>query len=381
MPAITSLTLSNFRSYYHTTFDLLPNPVALVGANGSGKTNILEALSFLAPGRGLRRAKLHVIRNNKNTSYHDWGVRAVVQKLDYKTCISTGYQGSVDNSETLKIKRIIKIDDVLQSNQSSLLDLLNVVWLTPQMERIFSEGALERRRFIDKLVHFFDPDHSDRIARFDHFMKQRLQILKTYSINHKISLWLDALEKQLAELAIAISDSRSNLINILNTVDKDYMEIFPWLHLQMKGIIEDWLNILPALEVEEKYMALLAETRIQDKETQTMSIGPHRSDLLVVNKTNSMAAAECSTGEQKVLLIGLILAYAYAQKTIKGTGPLLLLDEIAAHLDETKKSYLFKILLNIKSQFWLTGLTREAFSSIAQDIQFLTISKSVVYQL
>lgn len=367
--------MRNFRSYSEAGLTgLASNFVILTGSNGAGKTNILEALSYLTPGRGLRSAQLGDLQNRELRV--PWGIHAVVE---------AGF-GPVDihmNPDPVQSKRIIKIQGEQVKSQSVLGDYLSCLWLTPQMDRLFIEAASARRRFLDRMVFAFDPGHAGRITRYDHALSQRAHILHDTqlpsSCSAATSSWLDSLESQMAQSAVAITAARLDFIDRLQKVcARRPSAHFPIARLAVSGEVEDLLLTHSAAKTEQIFKEKLARLRAQDAAKGGAHVGPHRSDFLVSYEAKSMPAHECSTGEQKALLIGLILAHADLIRAERGSAPILLLDEVAAHLDPTRRAALYDMLEHLKAQVWMTGTEREIFKELDHRAQFFSVEHSQI---
>ncbi len=358
MSTLKALKLHNFRCYQNISIrDLVPGIVVLFGANGAGKTNILEAISLLSPGRGIRGAKVSDIQ--KNEASDPWAVAAQLQTKYEAVRLGTGLDpASVGGSE----RRLVRIDGQNVRSQSALAEYLSCVWLTPQMDRLFLDSSRERRKFLDRLVFSFDPGHSGRVTRYENALSQRSKLLKEGQCDES---WLFGLEKQMAETGIAIAAARLDFVQKLqaacSAADHVY---FPLVQLGVSGNLESLLAELPALDVENKFLQQLSESRPRDAIVGGAQHGPHKSDLLVSYAEKNMPADQCSTGEQKALLIGMILAHARLITAERGAPPILLLDEVAAHLDEARRDVLYEILQDLGAQVWLTGADRDLFKSV-----------------
>ncbi len=369
---LTTVKLHNFRCYDQVVLDNLSSGlIVLSGANGAGKTNVLEAVSLLSPGRGLRNAR--VMDMQKNDSDKPWAVAGVFQSKYEEVRLGTGLD---PNSKAGAEKRAIRINGQAAKSQAALGEYLSCVWLTPQMDRLFIDSSRERRKFLDRLVFAFDPGHSGRVTRYENALSQRSKLLKDGVSD---DAWLSGLEQQMAETAVAIAAARldfaSRLQAACEAADHSY---FPLAHFYVRGAIEELLIGSPALEVEDAFKYQLLESRARDALTGGAQSGPHKSDLKVVYAKKNMPADQCSTGEQKALLIGLILAHARLIKAERGSPPILLLDEVAAHLDEGRRSALYEILHDLGAQGWLTGTDRSLFSAIEKTAQFFDVDNSAV---
>jgi len=361
--AVTRLSLSAFRSYSNARIDLEPTsaPIVLTGPNGAGKTNILEALSFLSPGSGLRRAVLGEVSNVDMTA--PWAVATQVALGDDQVAIGTGLSPDCLTGGTMR--RIVRVDGEDQTNQSVLADMLSVVWLTPQMDRIFIEGASSRRRFLDRMVMALHPDHGRQYGAFERLMRERSKLLSDHGVKADPA-WLSALEARMAEHAVAVAIARLDYAGQLaGQIDAASDGAFPKAILALDGWIENRLDAdMPAVDAEVMYRDALLAARHTDAASGRASIGAHKMDLLVSHRVKGMRADLCSTGEQKALLIGLTLAGAKLKQAVSGTAPLVLLDEVAAHLDDVRRAALFDELSTLGSQCWLTGTDQELFQAL-----------------
>jgi DNA replication and repair protein RecF len=353
---ILRITLADYRNYQALRVDAPQRLIALTGANGAGKTNILEAISMLTPGRGLRGAEFSSI--GRNDGKGAWAVSAVTTSHRGEQQLGTAWNTSED--EGTNAARAVLVDGHLQKSSGALAGLLRVVWLTPALDRLFSGAASERRRYLDRLVALFDTEHGARINRFEKLMRERNVLLADGPFDRG---WATSLETQMAEEAVAISAARLQSISNLGTylTPTRFQGPFPWSQLSISGQLEEMVASLPALEAEDRYRKLLWDGRGIDKAAGRTLVGPHRSDLLVRHGPKNMAAEEGSTGEQKALLIGLILAQTEAIRAVTGSAPILLLDEIAAHLDKARRTALFAHLDGLKVQAWMTGTEAELF--------------------
>ncbi|HZS82225.1 MAG TPA: DNA replication/repair protein RecF [Stellaceae bacterium] len=374
--AVIRLQLSEFRSYREAQIDVEPRSVVLTGANGAGKTNLLEAISFLAPGRGLRRAKLGEIdRRETGHSQGDeiraaspWAVAATVATAQGAVRIGTGRETTPSGGE----RRAVRIDGASARSQTALAEHVNVVWLTPQMDRLFLEGAAARRRFLDRLVYGFDPAHAARCASYEQALRERSRLLREGS---RDAAWLAALEDTMARHGVAIAAARREVTERLGRACADRGGAFPGARLAMAGAVDDWLAEMPALAAEERLRGCLQASRRIDGEAAE---GPHRSDLRVRHGGSGAAAEQCSTGEQKALLIAILLAHARLQTALRGVAPIMLLDEVAAHLDRARRRALFAEIETLRVQAWLTGTEEELFAGLNGTAQFLTVRDAVV---
>ncbi len=384
-PYVARLMVSDFRCYAHAALETDPRPVVLTGANGAGKTNLLEALSFLAPGRGLRQARLAEVDRRRPAAEgaiagetRTWAVAARLGGPAGECDIGTGRDPTEDGARD---RRLLRIDGTSYRGLNGLAERLAVLWLTPQMDGLFLESKSARRRFLDRLVLCFDPGHASRLNAYEQAASERMRLLRGEmppGEGRSHSVWLDALEQQIAEQGVAIAAARLDLVARLGAVLGATEGSFPRPGLALQGEVEGWLETMPALAAEDRMRARQAAGRTLDAEAGRAHLGPHRSDLLVSFGSDGgavgMPAADCSTGEQKALLIAILLGQARLMAAERGRPPLLLLDEIAAHLDEGRRRALFDALLELGVQAWLTGTDRGLFAALGEQAQFFTVS-------
>ena len=357
--AITRLTLTDFRNYAGLRLTLDAQLVALTGANGAGKTNILEAISLLAPGRGLRGAVFEDLARQGGGG--TWAIAAEIDTANGPVTLGTGWSGQSEAGDGGS--RLVVIDGEPQKGSGALGDHMRMLWLTPAMDRLFAGPASDRRRFLDRLVTAFDPEHGSRILVFEKVMRERNLLLEE---TRPDAAWLSSLEAHMAEAAVAISAARLLGLEALQAhIDETRgQSSFPWGDVSVEGEIEARIATTPAVRVEDEYRNILRDSRGLDRAAGRTLRGPHRSDLMVVHGPKQMAAGQCSTGEQKALLIGLILAQARAVKATIGTAPVLLLDEVAAHLDRARRLSLLEALAALGSQSWMTGTDAQLFDGM-----------------
>jgi DNA replication and repair protein RecF len=366
--AVRRLELVDFRGYADLRLETETRPVVLTGPNGAGKTNLLEAISFLVPGRGLRGARLGEV--DRTGGAGPWSVVARIEAQGGAVAIRTG---RVQDGE--RERRMVRIDGSDAPSQAALAEVAAVVWLTPAMDRLFQDGAGERRRFLDRLVVSGDPAHAAQLARYAHALRERAKLLRGGRLDPS---WLGALERQAAAAGVAVAAARRETVRGLAAALIDPPAGFPQPDLDLEGQVEAWLGDAPALDVEERFGMALAETRRQDAETGTTAIGPHRSDLLVRERASGRPARDCSTGQQKALLVSLVLAEARLRAAEGDRQPILLLDEVAAHLDRARRAALFETVCALGAQVWLTGTDAASFAPLRERAQFFFVQNATL---
>jgi len=372
--ALTRLTLTDFRNYAALRLEVPGMRVALTGANGAGKTNLLEAISLLAPGRGLRGAPFDDLACQGGPGA--WAIAAELRTAMGPVSLGTGWSGQGETGDGSQ-SRLVVIDGTEQKSSGALGQHMRLLWLTPAMDRLFAGPASDRRRFLDRLVAAFDPEHGSRILVFEKVMRERNLLLEEARPD---AAWLASLEAHMAEAAVAISAARLTALDALRRHIAATRETsgFPWGELSVEGDIETLVSRMPAVRAEDEYRRLLADSRGQDRAAGRTLAGPHRSDLAVRHGPKDMPAGQCSTGEQKALLIGLILAQARAVREESRIAPLLLLDEVAAHLDRTRRRGLFEALAALGCQAWMTGTDAELFAGLGDDAMVFHVEDGTI---
>ncbi len=373
--SVARLSLTNFRCYAQLRLEVGPGPIVLTGPNGAGKTNLLEALSFLSPGRGLRRARLAEPdrRTIDGAVSGPWAVATVLNTAEGPLAIGTGREAGEDEGDSPR--RVVRIDGAPRSSQSDLALKLGVVWLTPDMDRLFQDSASERRRFLDRLVYAFDPAQAGRIAAYEHRMRERSRLLAG---GRGEPAWLDALEDGMAAHGVAIPAARAQVSARLDRACAQGIGPFPQARLAMAGEVDAWLGDGPALLAEERLRDALAAARPRDALEGGAAVGPHRSDLRVRFGLRGVPAGECSTGEQKALLLSIVLGLAREIARERDRPPLVLLDEVAAHLDGARRAALYDEIAALGVQAWLTGTDDEYFAGLRSRAQFFRILDATV---
>ncbi|MCH1542408.1 MAG: DNA replication/repair protein RecF [Alphaproteobacteria bacterium] len=348
-PHITALRLTHFRSHAELSLNCVGGAMVLTGANGVGKTNVLEALSMLAPGRGLRSAAFDDMRFERRLG---WTVSADIATAHGAVRAGIGWQNGA---------RKLRIDGA-NGKLDHIAHILPQLWLTPAMDRLFVDGASGRRKFLDRFAQSLDVTLSKALSGYEKAMRERNRLLQEGISTAETNGWLTGLEEAMALHGVAIAAARLTALDALAVGLAAIPEAaFPRAEIALAGSLEAGLRQQSALEVEDAFRARLADTRRLDGAAGRTLEGPHRSDLQVIYAAKNMAAADCSTGEQKALLVGLILAQAHSVAAQRGDVPILLLDEVAAHLDRHRRGALAEILHALGGQSWITGTDNEAF--------------------
>ena len=364
--SVEKLVISHFRSHRALEIPCDPRPVAIYGANGAGKTNILEAVSLLSPGRGVRRATAaEMVRKPENLG---WKIKAVVRLYDRIFEIETW-------SESGNARKV-RIDDK-PVTQIALGKIVRVLWLIPAMDRLWTDAAEGRRRFLDRMTLSFNSDHAENVLIYEKAMRERNRLLKDQVRDEH---WYEAIESQMSEAAVKIWISREETLKLISAAQERSETLFPSANLKLINA-EDVEIPTKGQDLAE----LLSQYRKRDILAGRTLVGPHRDDLYGVFSAKNIPAKDSSTGEQKALLISLILANCRALKKKSGITPLLLLDEVAAHLDAGRRSTLYDEICEVGAQAWLTGTGPELFDGLGNRAQHLMAAdkdgkSSVVFQ-
>jgi len=370
---IHRLSLNNFRSYHAAALETSgEEPIALIGPNGAGKTNILEAISWLAPGRGLRHATLEDVAFNEGDG--SWAASAEVEGALGLATLGTGIEPPAGDALPSRKCRV----DREHVTVTAFADHLRILWLVPAMDGLFAGSAGERRRFLDRLVLAIDAKHAARVNALDRALRSRNRLLENPNPD---SHWLDAVEHETAELAVAVAAARADAVSRLAGVlaaRSDPTGAFPAASIAIEGALEGMVPNMPAVEVEDRYRGLLRDNRARDAAAGRTLEGPHTSDLHVIYTPKSIAARDASTGEQKALVIGLVLAHAALVTDMTGLAPVVLLDEVVAHLDPNRRTALFDALSRLGAQVWVTGADPAAFSDLAPRLQMFGVENGKV---
>jgi DNA replication and repair protein RecF len=360
--AVTRLTVTNFRSYAAAELNTAGTAIVLAGSNGAGKTNLLDAISLLAPGRGLRGAKLaeHTRKGPAAPAGALWAVAATVKRGETDYEIGTGLSeqsASRPGGGGRQDKRVVRLNGVEAKGSAELGEIVQMVWLTPAMDRLFIESASGRRRFLDRLVLGFDASHARAATRYETAMRERARLLK---YGPRDPSWLDGLENEMADAGLLVARAREAAVARLNDALAARVGAFPAAALTLsENVYADADALRDAL----------AQSRIRDAESGRTLVGPHLTDLLARHVQKRADARDCSTGEQKALLISIMLAFARELTTARdGLAPLLLLDEVAAHLDAMRRAALFEEIADLKAQAWMTGTDLSLFEKAQAQI-------------
>jgi len=372
---VRRLILTNFRSYHAAQVVLdRAGPVVLTGANGAGKTNLIEAVSLLVPGRGLRRATMEELAFSEGDGA--WAISAEIEGMLGLATLGTGIDPPA--GEEFAPVRKCRIDRETVGSAAAFADHLRVVWLTPAMDPLFNGPASERRRFLDRLVLAVDAQHSSRVAALERSLRSRNRLLEDAPDD---SHWLDAIEHETAEVAVAVAAARAETVKRLSAAleaSRNEAPQFPQAEILLQGWMEQLLPDHSAIEIEDRYRARLKDNRTRDAAAGRTLDGPHLSDLVVSHAGKNIPAADASTGEQKALLIRLVLAHAGLIKQMTGFAPLLLLDEVVAHLDPARRAALYDALSSLGAQAWMTGADPATFGDIVGRAQLFVVRSGTV---
>ncbi|MGU3546845.1 DNA replication/repair protein RecF [Methylobacterium sp. A52T] len=365
---VTRLIARDFRN--HADLELTPEArfVALVGENGAGKTNLLEALSLFVPGRGLRRAEFAAMARSGGPG--GFAVSLTLDRDGAEHRLGTGLEPPGPDG---RASRLCRIDGATAASPVAFSEFLRVVWLTPDLDGLFRGAAGDRRRFLDRLVLAVDAAHGARVSALERALRSRNRLLEERPDDDR---WLDAVEREVAELGVAVALARRETAERLDRLiaeTRDDAQPFPWAAVRLEGDLDDLVAVWPALEAEDRYRMALRNGRNRDRAAGRTLIGPQSSDLVVRHGPKDVPAGTASTGEQKALLIGLVLAHARLVRAMSGIAPLILLDEVAAHLDPRRRAGLFEALEALPGQVWMTGADPDAFAQAGTRTQVLRV--------
>lgn len=376
--AVRSLKLTAFRNYAAAAVELDGRHVVLTGPNGAGKTNLMEAVSLLSPGRGLRRATLaDMVHKGASDGF---SVFVNLERDGDSFAIGTGTAGQTASDGA--VSRRLRVNGTPARSVDDLMEMTRVIWLTPSMDGLFTGPAGDRRRFIDRMVLAIDPEHGRRSSAYEKAMRQRNRLLDDGAYGSAADIMLDAIEAQMAALGTAIMAARQDLVASLAALMSDQAagaSDFPTGIMALEGELEiECRRGVPAIEIETLLVQTLRTMRGRDRAARRTLTGPHRADLAVHHREKDIAAALCSTGEQKALLTGLVLAHARLTRNISGMTPILLLDEIAAHLDPQRRAALFERIDALGGQAFMTGTDRTLFAALEGRAQFVHVANATL---
>jgi DNA replication and repair protein RecF len=365
---VLRLTLNNYRNYHAASLETGAKTIVLVGPNGAGKTNLIEAISFFAPGRGLRRANLDEVAFSEGDG--SWAVSAEIEGALGLATLGTGIERPLEDGAT--VLRKCRIDREPVGSAAAFADHLRVVWLVPAMDTLFVGAPSERRRFLDRLALAVDAEHGSRVNALERSLRSRNRLLEEARPD---AHWLDAVEHETAELAVAVAGQRVETVRRLDAVLASRKgSAFPPAEIALDGWMEKLIPEHPAIEIEARYRAVLRDNRARDAAAGRTSDGPHLTDLKVAYAHKGIAAADASTGEQKALLIGLVLAHGRLIAEMTGLAPILLLDEIVAHLDPARRAALHVELAQLGGQVWMTGADPALFAEVDKDATIVEVA-------
>jgi DNA replication and repair protein RecF len=372
MARVRRLSLANFRNFSAASLATDAAMIILVGPNGAGKTNVIEAISFLAPGRGLRRATLDEVAFVEGDG--SWAVTADVEGALGLARLGTGLTRPIAGDAAAQ--RECRIDREPVASAAAFADHIRVIWLVPAMDTLFVGPPSERRRFLDRLVLAVDAEHASRVNALERSLRSRNRLLEdTRPDLH----WLDAVERETAELAVAVAATRVETVHRLAGVLASRSDSsFPAVEIALDGWMEKLLPYSPARDIEERYRMVLRDNRARDAAAGRTLDGPHLTDLAIVYADKRIAAADSSTGEQKALLIGLVLAHARLIAAMTASTPVILLDEVVAHLDPVRRAALHEELAQISAQVFMTGADPALFAEVNPGATILEVGSGRV---
>lgn len=372
---IKTLTLNNYRVYKNQSFDFLPNINIIFGKNGIGKTNILEAISFLSPGKGLFNNNINdMLKISDNYTFnYNWTVFANIENNDIADTLAI----FSENDDGI-LKKKIKVNGNLVRSQEELSKIFNIIWLTPEMQNFFNDDKSVRRKFLDRTVYIIDNQHSSRVVKYEFLLKERMKVLQD---NKKFDEnWLSILEEKIAEVGISIAVTRNDVVRHLNRILYNHDFNFPKFTIIIDGKFENlMLDNITSINAEEKFREILRNNRQQDIESKRTNEGVHRSDLRLFYQDKNIDAQFCSTGEQKLFLVSFTILKALMCKEFNRAKPIILLDEIFSYLDKDRKVDLFNELLKLDIQSFITGTDITIFNDlIKKDNNIIDLEKMIL---
>ncbi len=366
MLTLSRLVLTDFRSYAALTWRPAARIAVLTGPNGTGKTNLLEAISLLGPGRGFGRGRMADFARQDGAG--GWAVVGRIEQAGQTTDIGTGTQPGAGGPD----RRVFRLDGAEPRSLADIAARVCAVWLTPQMDTLFQESATGRRRFLDRLVWALEPGHAREASAHDAALAERRRVLEAARVRGQAPdpTWLDGLEQEAARHAVALSAARRGFVARLNAA-ASAAAAFPRACVVLADPVADRLDAEPALAVESWLAHALAQRRTADAAAGTSTLGAHRADMRLVDAATGLEAAQASTGQQKAMLLGVVLAHAALIAEARGAAPLLLLDEPAVHLDPDRRAALWAELARLPAQVFLTGTDADVFAALRGQAEFL----------
>lgn len=364
---INKLKLNNFRNHTQFSIDVDKSVIAITGNNGAGKTNILESISLLVPGKGFRKSRITELQRQGYAE--PWSIYSEVETNDDITKIGTGFDPQ-KFLETGKEKRIVKINGETQRGQNSLAEYVSMIWLTPNDDQTFQSDTTARE-FLDRICELFYPDYASQIAVYNNARSQRRKLLMQNKMDDN---WLSALEVQMVQKATSITHSRFEVLERINrSMELTKNSTFPAARVEIEGEIEDIIRTKKAVEAEREYLEILKNSRSQDAYMGKTLHGIHRTKLKVTHQEKNQRAEYCSTGEQKAMLLSITLASVVAKSNFSGVTPIVILDEIIAHLDSEKRRKLIQFLLDVNAQVWASAVDFNDFEDVKKKVQNIAL--------
>jgi len=377
-PAVTRLKLTGFRNYARLDLELDARPVTLFGPNGAGKTNLVEAVSFLGPGRGVRAAGSEAVRmKTAEGPAPIWAVYAEAMTREGAVSLASGSDPAEPSRRRTRL-------DGAAATQSELARLFPLVWLTPREDRLWAGPRSDRLKFLDRLVLAGAPDHAGEASAYEKAQRERQRLLDRMEEGGRADpAWLDALEAEMARRGVALAAARLDALARLQAeIDARPESAFPKADLELEGVLEVRLSEgFKAGEAEDWFQSALKEARRRDGAAGRALTGPHRTELAARHRQKDQPAADCSTGEQKALVLGLALAQAGAVKRSLGAAPVLILDEACAHLDAARREGLAEAILALEAQAWLTGVEAVLFDPFGAGAQRIAVVEGTARRL